>query len=103
MKTITKLWIGIVVLVLLVPIGLLAEGTAWGEWGISELEGIDYVPKGMARLSDIWHSPLSGYNLPGWRGSFAISSSGYILSAIIGIGATYLLISVIGKYLATED
>ena len=32
------LWAGMGVLILLTPIGVLAPGTAWGEWGGEELE-----------------------------------------------------------------
>jgi cobalt/nickel transport system permease protein len=42
-------------LVCLTPLGLLAAGTAWGEWGLDEIESVisggkalGYVPKGMA-------------------------------------------------------
>ena len=39
------LWAGIGVLILLTPIGALAPGTAWGEWGGAELKAaIGYAP-----------------------------------------------------------
>ena len=50
-KTIRTLTICLIVLMLLVPIGLIASGTAFGEWGPDELKGdIGYVPDGLAHF-----------------------------------------------------
>jgi len=44
-KTLKVLIIAMAVLVIIVPIGLIATGTAFGEWGTDELqESIGYVP-----------------------------------------------------------
>ena len=84
-----KLWIGLLVLALISPLGLLAPGTAWGEWGTEELArmGLKSIPKGIARLSGIWGAPLQNYNLP----ALGNSSLGYILSALVGV----LVVSVV--------
>ena len=76
------LWIGLVVLIVLVPLGLLAPGTAWGEWGAQQLtsRGLGFVPQGMANLSGLWSAPMRGYNLPALRKS----NLGYLLSGIVG-------------------
>jgi ABC-type Fe3+ transport system permease subunit len=76
------LWIGLVVLIVLVPLGLLAPGTAWGEWGAQQLtsRGLGFVPQGMANLSGLWSAPMRGYNLPALRNS----NLGYLLSGIVG-------------------
>ena len=83
--------LGLVMLVLAVasPLGLLAPGTAWGEWGTKELArmGFKAIPEGIARLSGIWGAPLQGYNLP----ALGNSNLGYILSALVGI----LVVSVL--------
>jgi cobalt/nickel transport system permease protein len=78
------LWIGLAVLVLIVPIGLLAPGTAWGEWGAEELirqPGVTAVPQGLQGLADLWHAPLTGYSTP----QVGNSHTAYLLSAIVGV------------------
>jgi cobalt/nickel transport system permease protein len=77
------LWIGLGVLVIVSPLGLLAPGTAWGEWGTEELTklGFQSIPQGMERLSGIWGAPLAGYDLP----ALGNANLGYLFSAILGI------------------
>jgi cobalt/nickel transport system permease protein len=84
-----KLWVALLVLAVISPLGLLAPGTAWGEWGTEELAkmGFKAIPEGIARLSGIWGAPLQGYNLP----ALGNSNLGYILSAFVGI----LVVSVV--------
>ena len=84
-----KLWVAMLVLAIISPLGLLAPGTAWGEWGTEELArmGLKAIPEGIARLSGIWGAPLQGYNLP----ALGNSNLGYILSALVGI----LVVSVV--------
>jgi cobalt/nickel transport system permease protein len=83
------LWVGMVVLILASPLGLLAPGTAWGEWGAKELASIGFksIPAGLERLSGIWGAPMARYNLP----ILGNANLGYILSAVVGIGITALL------------
>jgi len=75
-------WTGLAVMIVLVPLGLLAPGTAWGEWGAQELtsRGLAFVPQGMAKLSGLWSAPMSGYDLPALKNA----NIGYILSGIVG-------------------
>jgi cobalt/nickel transport system permease protein len=77
------LWITLVVLVVLSPIGLLAPGTAWGEWGAEEITALGFpsIPSGMAKLSTLWSAPVPDYDLS----AIGNSSIAYILSAITGI------------------
>jgi cobalt/nickel transport system permease protein len=77
------LWITLAVLVVLSPIGLLAPGTAWGEWGAEEITALGFpsIPSGMAKLSTLWNAPLPDYDLS----AIGNSSVAYILSAITGI------------------
>jgi cobalt/nickel transport system permease protein len=77
------LWIGLLVLVLASPLGLLAPGTAWGEWGTQQLRarGLATIPAGLQQLSGLWGAPLAGYRLR----SLGNASLGYILSAALGI------------------
>ena len=77
------LWITLAVLVIAAPLGLLAPGTAWGEWSSQQLSamGLSFVPRGLANLQGLWGAPLAGYNLP----ALGNSSAGYILSAAVGL------------------
>jgi hypothetical protein len=63
-------------------VGLLAPGTAWGEWSTRQLSslGLAFIPQGLAKLSGLWSAPLLGYNLPALKNA----SLGYILSGITG-------------------
>jgi cobalt/nickel transport system permease protein len=77
------LWVGIVVLIIASPLGLLAPGTAWGEWGTDQLAGLGLksIPAGLEKLSNLWGAPMAGYNLP----AFGNTNLGYLLSAFLGI------------------
>ena len=79
-------------LIVLTPAGLLAEGTAWGEWGEEEIAstGAGYTPAGMADGFS-FRSLLPDYSfqgMPGWMG--------YILSAGIGVAVILILFKLIG-------
>lgn len=92
-----SLWIGLLVLIILTPLGLLAQGTAWGEWASEELITLfGYVPEGMKGLRNLWTSILPGYNLPGFS-SPVQSAFGYIISAAIGSSIIVLIIYLAGK------
>jgi cobalt/nickel transport system permease protein len=84
------LWLGLAILVLAAPLGLLAPGTAWGEWGMEELVrlGIKSIPAGLEKLSTIWGAPLAGYDLP----ILGNASLGYVLSALLGILVVALVV-----------
>ena len=86
----------IAVLVALVPIGLLAEGTAWGEWGIDEISSITtngsalgYTPTGMS--SGLSFSAL----MPDYSIGNLPDAIGYILSAIVGISICIVIFKLI--------
>lgn len=70
-------------IVVLVPLGLLAPGTAWGEWGREELAhmGLGYIPSGFDRLSSVWSAPFGGYDVPIFHNAWI----GYLLSAVVGV------------------
>jgi cobalt/nickel transport system permease protein len=76
------MWIGLAAMIVIVPIGLLAPGTAWGEWGTEQLSslGLAFIPQGMAKLSGLWSAPLPDYDLPALKNA----NLSYILSGIVG-------------------
>ncbi len=99
MKNVKRLWIALGVLALLTPIGLIASGSAWGEWGSDELSTmLGYVPQGMAKFSDLWHAPLPDYTIPGLG-----ETPGYVLSAVVGMALIALITWGIGKLLAAGE
>lgn len=76
----------LVTLAVLAPLGLLARGTAWGEWGADELRQLTgFLPAGMAGHG--YAAPLPDYAAPGGHISPLASGAMYILSALIGIAA----------------
>jgi cobalt/nickel transport system permease protein len=77
------LWALLAMLIMLAPIGLLAPGTAWGEWGADELasRGLSFIPSGMEKLSGLWSAPFPDYDLP----ALGNANLAYLLSAAVGI------------------
>ena len=98
-----RLWIGLGVLALLTPLGLLAAGSAWGEWDTEEIQKLlGYVPRGLARLSGLWKALMPDYGIPGWEGFFR-SALGYLLSAALGVGLIAVAMLLIGKLITRRD
>ena len=109
MKLTTKFWIGIMVLIVLSPLGLILPehfkaGSAWGEWGADEMQKlVGYVPKGLEKLSSLWNAPMPDYAFKGWEEKgLSHLSLAYIISAIVGIGIIVLVVLVIGKLLTKK-
>lgn len=94
-----RLWIGIGILTLLAPVGLILPelfkaGGAWGEWSAEDIKRIaGYIPDGFKRLSGKWVAPISDYAFPGWykgmKGYFSYALSGLIGVTIVA-GIAYL-------------
>ena len=110
MKTINKLWLGLGVLILLSPLGLLLPehflaGSAWGEWGVEEIRKLaGYIPKGLEKLSGIWRAPMPDYAFKGWEEKGLPSLSfAYIISAILGIAIVVMIAIFIGKVLSKKE
>ncbi len=100
------LWIGLLALVALSPLGLLASGDAWGEWdaqGVAEqiqkVEGRAYVPEAIARAEEHGYKGLHG--LEDYAG--AQGAKGYLGAALLGVGAIVLLLLGIGRSLARHE
>ena len=110
LKLTTKLWIGLGILAVLAPLGLLIpgyfkSGGAWGEWGTGEIQKlVGYIPEKLAKLSGLWEAPLPDYSVKGLenKGVFGLSLA-YILSAVMGIAVTAAAAVLIGKLLEKKD
>jgi cobalt/nickel transport system permease protein len=101
------LWAGIGAMMVLSPLGLLAAGTAWGEWGVEDLQKPEMreqitaassniappeqVPQGLQKLAEFWTAPIPDY-APAFMQN---ESFGYIVSAAVGIGLIILLFSML--------
>ena len=97
------LWLGLAALMILTPLGILAAGSAWGEWAPEDFgnPGVRQqiaaasgslappaaAPAGLQRLASVWTAPMPRYAPPFLRSA----SFGYLLSAITGSGLTILV------------
>jgi len=91
------IWGLVLALIALTPLGLLATGTAWGEWGTEEVaELVDYTPSGM----------LSGFSfetlIPDYSLSGVPEVAGYLISAVLGVAILVILFKVIGSLLPEQ-
>lgn len=88
----------IIALICLTPLGLLATGTAWGEWGADEIKDVltggkslGFVPEGMK----------NGFNFESIMPDYTIGGlpeiAGYILSAVAGVAILIILFKIIGS------
>ena len=109
MKVAAKLWIGIAILVILSPLGLilptrLKAGSAWGEWGADEVQKlVGYIPRGLEKLSELWKAPLPDYAFKGWEEKgLPHLSLAYIISAVVGIVVIVAVALFIGKVLTKK-
>jgi cobalt/nickel transport system permease protein len=84
-RVLRPLLIGLAALMLVTPLGILAVGSAWGEWSPSDFPA-PALPQGLARLASIWTAPIPDYAPPFLRSA----SFGYILSAVFGAGLILL-------------
>ena len=80
------------VMIALTPLGLLAAGTAWGEWGAEEIAEVvtngtplGYTPQGLLNGWSL-NVPLPDYALEGMP-----EAAAYILSAVIGASLLIIL------------
>jgi cobalt/nickel transport system permease protein len=112
------LWWAIGILLLCTPLGILAAGTAWGEWSASDLanggtraqisaasgnhEPPALVPQGLQKMASLWTAPFPGY-APGFIKSPFL---GYLLSGMFTVGlfvmASLIAISVGRKWRRRE-
>ncbi len=104
-----RLWYALAGLMIMTPLGLLAAGTAWGEWGTEAFANAEArqtilhasgnvappvaAPHGMERLAGIWTAPFPDY-APAFMHS---TGFGYILSALFGAGLILLLLLLVSR------
>jgi cobalt/nickel transport system permease protein len=95
----------------LTPLGILAAGSAWGEWMASDyadpaaraqIAAASFqqaapaqVPQGLQRLSAVWTAPFARYAPPYIRGA----AFGYLLSAMFGVGLIVVAVLMLGYFL----
>jgi cobalt/nickel transport system permease protein len=89
-RPLTWLWAALGILILLTPVGVLAPGTAWGEWSAAEMQKlVGYVPNGMAQVGSGWSAMIPDY-APAFNRNPLL---GYLVAAVVGsalvIGATW--------------
>jgi cobalt/nickel transport system permease protein len=112
LPTARKLWLALAALLILTPLGILAVGSAWGEWSARDfadpqvrreiaaasrnLAPPPAAPRGLERLSSIWTAPLSRYAPSFIRGA----SFGYLVSAMVGVGLIIVLALLLNWLLA---
>lgn len=98
-----KILVILLLLCLITPIGILLPmffnaGDAWGEWSAQTVkELVGYVPKGLAKYSDVWNAPLPDYTLNSEDASIVHRSGYYIVSGIIGATVTYIIMILISR------
>ena len=90
-------------LICLTPLGLLAAGTAWGEWGADEIKDVisggsalGFVPSGMQN-GFRFESLLPDYALKGMP-----EIAGYLLSAAAGAAIVIIVFKVIGSLVKSK-
>ena len=94
----------IAALIILTPLGLLATGTAWGEWGADEISSIitngkklGYTPFGLS----------NGFNLKILIPDYSISGipewTAYIFSAIIGVGLVIIFFKILSTFAKKKE
>jgi len=109
------LWGGLAALIIASPIGLLAAGTAWGEWGAEDFSSPDgrqeilrasgdiappeTVPGGLEKLSRLWEAPVPDYAPEFIENMHA----GYVVSAALGVGLIVLLLLALSEFIGRKE
>jgi cobalt/nickel transport system permease protein len=109
--TARKLWLAVAILSVLTPLGIIAIGSAWGEWTASDFSNPAmraqiaaassrqaapaHVPSGLERLSSLWTAPIARYEPSFIRNT----SSGYIFSALLGVALIVFLTKFLVRFI----
>jgi cobalt/nickel transport system permease protein len=103
------LWTALALLLILTPLGTLAGGAAWGEWGARDFSDAaarrriaaasrnlappPQAPHGLERLYSVWTAPF-----PQYAPSFVRRPAlGYLLSAMFGSGVIILVLMIVSS------
>jgi cobalt/nickel transport system permease protein len=114
-RSLRPLWVGLCLLMILTPLGILAAGSAWGEWVASDFSNPAIrqqiaqssfqqaaplrAPEGLERLSSLWTAPLVRYAPP-----YVTSPAfGYLLSAMFGAGLVMLATLAVGRFIRAQS
>lgn len=85
-------------LICFTPLGLLATGTAWGEWGADEIKE---VVSGGNTLGFVPHGMKEGFNFSAVMPDYAVSGlpevAGYLLSAVAGVAIMIIFFKILGN------
>jgi cobalt/nickel transport system permease protein len=108
------LLIVLAVLMILSPLGLVATGTAWGEWSAKDFADANVrqeiqagsgdaappqaAPPGLEQLSGVWSAVLPNYD-PFRSEDANLQRIGYVISAVVG-GGLILLIFLLMSWIA---
>jgi len=103
-----QLWIALAALLVLTPLGILAAGSAWGEWAPEDFSSPAArqqimtassnqslpaeAPRGLRALASFWTAPMPRYAPPFLKSP----ALGYLLSAMAGTGLILLLVLFAG-------
>jgi cobalt/nickel transport system permease protein len=105
------LWTALAVLMVLTPLGIVAAGSAWGEWSAGDFSSAPArlrmaaasgnvqpppnAPAGLERLASLWTAPMPRYAPPFLKSA----AFGYLLSAVFGTGLI-IFTSLVAGWLA---
>jgi len=96
------LWAAVAVITILTPIGMIAPGTAWGEWSAEEIgKRIGFIPQGFSKLQNVWNALLPDYSIPALSGKYGAVGA-YIISGIVGIIVSGLIVFAIAKLITAR-
>jgi cobalt/nickel transport system permease protein len=107
-SSLKALWASLAFLMVLTPLGILAVGTAWGEWGADSFAdpnarreiaaaslnqaAPDKAPAGLERLSKVWTAPFPAYAPPLLKSA----TFGYFMCCMLGVGLVILSFRLLG-------
>ncbi len=108
-KTQKRLWIGLIVLAFLSPLGIVLPEKfkahdAWGEWSTDSLQKVlGYVPEGLKKHSELWKAPIPDYSFESETAVAGRRIISYAFSGFIGIAMAGLVIHFIVKFLVRDE
>ena len=101
------LWVGLLALVALTPLGLLAKGDAWGEWDAAAVKeqtgkiyGTNgaYIPRGLQAAEEHAYKGVKG--LEDYAGNDGKNKWGYLGAGVLGVGTISGLMLLGGRLLS---